>query len=338
MSHPRAIIFGCEGTVLGEQERAFFADANPLGFILFARNVDTPDQVRALTRDLRASVGRDDAPILIDQEGGRVQRIKPPHWRDVPPPGTFADLHRINPEAGIEAATLNARLIAADLIDLGVDVDCLPVLDVPQPESHPFLKGRAAGQDAEQASILGQAACDGLMSGGVMPVIKHIPGHGRATADSHHDLPRVDASLQDLEQVDFAPFRDLSHIPWAMTAHIVYTALDADEPASTSAHIIENVIRGQIGFQGFLVSDDIGMNALSGTIVERAEACFAAGSDAILHCNDLEHREAVAAIAPAMSDQSMRRFEQARASLPAPAALDKHAALDRLNTLMSESA
>jgi beta-N-acetylhexosaminidase len=336
MSHPLAVIYGCDGTVLSDQEKAFFRDADPLGFILFARNIDTPDQVRALTRDLRDSIGREDAPILIDQEGGRVQRLRPPHWRDAPSPGTFADLHNINPDAGLEAATLNARLIASDLHDLGVDVDCLPVLDVPQADSHPFLKGRAAGNDADQAAILGRAACDGLLAGGVMPVIKHIPGHGRATADSHHDLPRVDVSAEQLDQVDFAPFRALADIPWAMTAHIVYAAFDNDQPASTSSHVIETVIRDSIGFEGFLVSDDIGMNALSGTIPERVQACLTAGSDAVLHCNDLDEREAVATVASTMSDQSMARFQTGRAQLSKPHALDKQAALDRLGQLLAE--
>lgn len=339
MGHPISVIYGCAGTKLSKTEKSFFRDANPLGFILFGRNIDTPEQVLNLTGDLRECIGREDAPILIDQEGGRVQRIMPPHWRDVPSLGTFAELHQVNPDAGVEAATLNACLIAADLHDLGVDVNCLPVLDVPQSDSHPFLKGRAAGNNAKQASILGQAACVGLMAGGVLPVLKHIPGHGRATADSHHDLPRVTASIQELDTVDFAPFRDLADLtnckPWAMTAHIVYTALDVDQPASTSAHVIDQVIRHQIGFDGFLVSDDIGMNALSGTVPQRAEACLVAGSDAILHCNgDMTEMISVAEVIGDMRDVSFNRFQESRAMLSEPASLNKDEALARLNQLL----
>ncbi len=338
MTYPRAVIFGCEGTVVSPEERDFYRESNPLGFILFARNVETPEQVKALCTDLRQCVGRPDAPILIDQEGGEVQRLKPPHWRDTPAPGRFAELQARNPRAGLEAARLNARLIAHDLRYLGIDVNCLPVLDIPQADSHPFLNGRAAGQNVEQSILLGRAACVGLLAGGVLPVIKHIPGHGRSTADSHHDLPRVDVTRSDLESTDFAPFKALNQMPWAMTAHIVYTALDDNNPASTSNTIIENVIRNEIGFEGFLVSDDIGMNALSGTMAERAERCLAAGCDAILHCNgDLSEMRAVNEVSAEMTAEQYKRFDAGRAFLPSSTEeIATTTALSHLDNLLAE--
>ncbi len=335
MSAPLAVIFGCAGTTLSAAEKRFFRDADPLGFILFARNVDNPDQVRALVSDLRACIGRDDAPVLIDQEGGRVARLRPPHWRGVPAPGVFSDLHSANPQAGLEAARLNARLIADDLYDLGIDVDCLPVLDVPQPDSHEFLRGRAAGHDVEQSIALGRATCEGLLTGAVMPVLKHIPGHGRATADSHHDLPRVEVSRADLEAIDFAPFRALRDIAWAMSAHVLYSALDATQPASTSALVIEQVIRGDMDYDGFLVSDDIGMNALSGDMGQRASACLNAGSDAVLHCNgDMDEMIMTAHAVRPLDDAACARLARGRAAIGAPQPFDRAQALVRLDALL----
>ncbi|TAN54887.1 MAG: glycoside hydrolase family 3 protein, partial [Magnetospirillum sp.] len=256
---PAAAIFGCAGLVLSEEERRFFAGANPLGFILFARNIESPEQVRVLVTALRASVGRADAPVLIDQEGGRVQRLRPPHWRKAPPGEPFARLAARDPAAAHEALRLNFRLIGRELADLGIDVDCAPVLDVPVAGAHDVIGDRAYGRTAALVSALAGEVMEGLLDEGVLPVIKHIPGHGRAMVDSHLALPVVEASRAELEAQDFPPFHALRHAPWAMTAHVVYTALDAAAPATTSAKVIAEVIRGAIGFNGVLVSDDLSM-------------------------------------------------------------------------------
>jgi beta-N-acetylhexosaminidase len=280
-----ATIFGCAGPSLGDDEAAFFRRVQPWGFILFGRNIVTPDQVRALTADLRATVGRADAPVLIDQEGGRVARLRPPHWRPYPPAHAFADLAVIDPALACEMACLGARLIAHDLVALGVNVDCAPVLDTPAPGAHQIIGDRAYGDTPDMVAELGRAAMEGLLAGAVAPVIKHIPGHGRAMADSHLDLPVVRASLEELETVDFAPFRHLADAPMAMTAHVVYAALDAARPATQSPVVIDEVIRGRIGFAGLLMSDDLSMQALSGGLGERAAAALDAGCDVVLHCN-----------------------------------------------------
>ena len=284
-TRPRAVIFGCGGPVLTELERAFFAEADPLGFILFARNCENPDQVRALVAELLASVGRADAPVLIDQEGGRVQRLKPPYWRDAPAAGVFAELAEDDLGRAEEAARLNARLIADDLSELGITVDCAPVLDVPQPGTDGIIGDRAVGSTPDLVALLGRAVCEGLMAGGELPMIKHIPGHGRAMVDSHQWLPIVDASRDQLNAFDFAPFRALSDMPWSMTAHVVYTAIDPDRPATTSPCVLDKIIRADIGFRGVLVSDDLSMQALTGSLGERAAAACAAGCDVVLHCN-----------------------------------------------------
>ncbi len=284
MAAPRAVVFGLAGPVLGSDERRFFREADPLGFILFARNVESPAQVRALVEDLRASVGRADAPVLIDQEGGRVARLKPPHWRAAPPAKVFGDLYARDPARAGEAARLNHRLLAAELAALGITVDCAPVLDVPIWGAHDVIGDRAFARDPEIVADLGRAACDGLLAGGVLPVVKHVPGHGRARADSHTELPAVDTSFAEMAATDFAPFRVLSNAPWAMTAHVLYTALDRDRPATQSPVVIESVIRKHIGFDGVLVSDDIGMSALKGDFRSRAETSLRAGCDVVLHC------------------------------------------------------
>lgn len=281
---PLASILGCSGLVLSDQERAFFTDVQPLGFILFARNCDNPDQVRALVASLRQCIERTDAPVLIDQEGGRVQRLKPPHWRDAPAANNFVTLYQKDPGLAIDAARLNARLIAYELTALGINVDCAPLLDVVQPGADPVIGDRAFGDDPETITALARAACEGFLMGGVMPVIKHIPGHGRADADSHKKLPRVDADLETLSKTDFAPFRALKAMPWAMSAHVLYTALDINQPATLSPDII-SIIREDIGFDGVLVSDDLSMQALSGTLGERTSRAIAAGCDVALHCN-----------------------------------------------------
>lgn len=327
---PRAVVFGCAGPVLRAEERALFRDADPLGFILFRRNVEDPDQVRRLVADLRDAVGRADAPVLIDQEGGRVMRLRPPHWPDRPAARRFGELYARDPAGAVEAAALNATLIAADLRDLGIDVDCLPIADVPAPGAHDVIGDRAYAADPRIVAVLAAASCRGLMEGGVLPVVKHLPGHGRAGVDSHLSLPVVEAGMAALEEADFLPFRALAAMPLGMTAHVVYRALDADRPASVSPRVVGEVVRGRIGFEGFLFSDDIGMNALSGTAAQRAAAAHAAGSDAVLHCSgDLTEMIAVAATIPSLTGAAQARWRRARAMVPAGASAVDRAVLER---------
>jgi beta-N-acetylhexosaminidase len=334
---------GCAGTELSDQERTLFRDADPLGFILFSRNCGTPAQVRALVAELRACVGRDDAPVLIDQEGGRVARLGPPHWRPSPAAGRFATLARRDRAAATEAARLNARMMAAELRDLGITVDCAPVLDMPQPNADPVIGDRAYGDAPEQIAALGAAVCEGLLAGGVTPTIKHLPGHGRAAVDSHKALPIVEAALDALDLTDFAPFRAVAGMPfgdalWGMTAHVVYSAVDPEAPATTSAPVIEEVIRGTIGFAGFLISDDVEMNALSGRPGERAAAALAAGCDAVLHCSgDLESMSEVLAAAAPLGDIAAERLARAAAARPQPQVLNIDEAEKRLVDIMAEA-
>lgn len=305
---PRAAVFGCAGERLSEWEARFFADTDPVGFILFRRNCRSPGQVRELVAALRETVERADAPVLIDQEGGRVARLGPPNWRAYPAAGDIAALP--DPLAD-EAARLGARLIADDLAQLGVTVDCLPVLDLPAVDADPVIGDRAYGSDPARAATLGEAAASGLLGGGVLPVIKHIPGHGRARVDSHLACPIVEASHEELSRSDFAPFRALAHMPWAMTAHIVYRALDPDMPATLSRRVIGDIIRGEIGFVGVLVSDDLSMQALGGGLGERAARALAAGCDLVLHCNgDPAEMEAVAAATGPLSAAAAARLER----------------------------
>lgn len=312
----QASIFGCAGPRLSADEAAFFAEVNPWGFILFKRNVETPDQVRRLTDALRACVGRPDAPILIDQEGGRVQRLGPPHWPVYPPGRAYGTLAGNDPLLRREITRLGARLIAHDLAALGINVDCVPVLDVPQAGAHDIIGDRAYGQTPEEVAYLGRAAAEGLIAGGVLPIIKHIPGHGRALADSHLDLPVVDASREALSSVDFAPFRVLSDMPMAMTAHVVYAAIDPRRPATTSRRAIREVIRAEIGFSGLLMSDDLSMKALSGDFAERTRASLAAGCDVVLHCNgDMAEMKPIAEACRPLSGLSRRRADAALARL-----------------------
>ena len=282
---PRAVIFGCAGLTLSEEERAFFRESDPFGFILFARNCADPEQLKALVADLRASVQRREAPVLIDQEGGRVARLQAPHWRHPPAQGVFAEMAEISIDRARRAAWLNARLIGRELAAAGITVDCLPVLDLPQAGAHGIIGDRALGRDPATIAALGKAICDGLLAESVLPVIKHIPGHGRAGVDSHRELPVVDASLETLRETDFEPFRLLAAQPWAMTAHVVFSAIDPDRPATVSAEAIGSVIRREIGFNGLLLSDDIGMEALSGDFAQRASASLSAGCDIVLHCS-----------------------------------------------------
>ena len=319
---------------MGAEERDLFATARPLGFILFGRNCETPDQVRALVADLRAAVGRADAPVLIDQEGGRVARLRPPHWRALPAAARVGAIAGRDPVLAGEAARLCGRLIAADLVSLGIDVDCAPLIDVPVAGADAVIGDRAFASDPALVADLGRAFRNGLEAGGVTPVIKHIPGHGRALVDSHHRLPRVETSLADLRSRDFAPFRALADAPWAMTAHVVYTAID-DRPATLSAAVIERVIRGEIGFDGVLISDDLSMNALSGTVAERALAALDAGCDLALHCNgELDEMRTVAAAVPTMSAAARARLERAEAARRPPEPFDAAAGVARLAALL----
>lgn len=287
MSHPdppRAAILGLEGLVITADERKLFADTNPLGFILFSRNIATPQQVQSLVADLRLAVGRTDPLILVDQEGGRVQRLGPPHWRHAPPMRVFGNLYVSNPDTAVDAIRLNMRLIGAELAKLGVTVDCAPVLDVPVLGAHDVIGDRASSEDPKVVAALGSAACSGLLDAGIIPVIKHIPGHGRAKADSHAELPVVNASIEELRNSDFVPF--LTNLPhcYAMTAHVLYSAIDPDSPATVSKKVIGEVIRGEMGFGGLLMSDDLGMSALKGSLRERAEMALSAGCDVVMHC------------------------------------------------------
>lgn len=333
------MIFGVAGPTPSETERGFFADADPLGFILFARNCSTPEQVRTLVDDLRTIVGRADAPVLIDQEGGRVRRLKPPCWRAAPAAAVFGDLCARDERRAVEAAWLNARLIAADLAELGITVDCAPVLDVRHPGAHEIIGDRAFAGEAETVALLGRATCAGLLAGGVLPVIKHIPGHGRAGSDSHEGLPVVDAALADLRRVDFAPFAALADMPMAMTAHVVYAAVDPNAPATTSAAVLGEVVRGLIGFDGLLISDDLCMGALSGTPGERAAAAFAAGCDVVLHCSgDVGEMREVARASSSLSDAAVGRLARARAVPGQAEPLDRAAAERRLAELIGATA
>lgn len=309
------LILGLAGPVLTEAERAFFRSVDPAGFILFRRNVDNPAQVRALTDALRDLAGRDDLPILIDQEGGRVARLGAPHWPAFPAGAVFDRLYRIAAVTAIEAARHNARALALMLRDLGITVDCLPVLDVPQPGAHDIIGDRALGADPMQVAALGSAILRGLAEGGAVGVVKHIPGHGRAAADSHLELPVVTADAAALA-VDIEPFQRLADAPMAMTAHVVYTAFDPDRCASLSPIVIGDVIRAHIGFDGLLMSDDLGMQALSGDFGERTRGVLAAGCDIALHCSgDMAEMEAVAAAAPTtMTDIGAARLDRAMAA------------------------
>ncbi len=334
---PRAVIFGCSGPALSGAERAFFGDADPLGFILFARNCVEPEQVRALVSAMRQCVGRAGAPVLVDQEGGRVRRLGPPHWRAPPAAARFGELAATDRRRAAEAVRLNARLIAAELVPLGITVNCAPVLDVPQPGTDPVIGDRALGTTAELAAFLGAAACEGFLDGGVLPVIKHIPGHGRAGVDSHAALPLVTASRDELEKVDFAPFRALSRMPWAMTGHVVYEDIDGRAPATASAIVIERIIRGHMGFDGVLVSDDLSMRALDGSLGGRAAAALAAGCDVALHCNaDMDEMSEIAAATGPLGDAAMARVERGEAMRRPPGDFDGAAALARLHELLEE--
>ncbi|MCC7348306.1 MAG: beta-N-acetylhexosaminidase [Variibacter sp.] len=332
----RAFITGVEALALNAGERSFLREADPWGAILFRRNVDTPEQVRRLVDEIRACLGRADAPVLIDQEGGRVQRLGPPHWMAYPPGAAYAALYDIDRAQGLEAARLGARLIAADLIDLGITVDCLPLADVPVAGANDVIGDRAYGTAPDKVAAIGAAVAQGLMEGGVLPVLKHLPGHGRANADSHEQLPVVATDRATLEATDFAAFTPLRHLPLGMTAHVVYAAIDPIEPATTSAKVVRDIIRDVIGFEGALMSDDLSMGALAGSMGARSRAALTAGCDLLLHCNGhFDEMQVVAAAAPQLAGEAARRAAAALAAQRPPAPLDRTEAHRRFSAIMA---
>ncbi|MFZ5668067.1 MAG: beta-N-acetylhexosaminidase [Pseudomonadota bacterium] len=335
MTARAAVILGCSGPALTPGERALYRRVRPWGFVLFGRNVETPGQLAELTAALRETVDDPRAPVLVDQEGGRVQRLKPPHWPAYPPARIYGSL-----EGGLarraEIAALGGRLMAHDLAAVGISVDCLPVLDVPRPGAHEVIGDRAFGETADEVATLGRAVAEGLLAGGVLPVIKHMPGHGLAATDSHEGLPVVDAALETLEAVDFAPFRRLADMPMAMSAHVVYTAIDPANPATTSETVIDRVIRGAIGFDGLLMTDDLSMRALEGDFTGRAERALAAGCDVVLHGDgDLGEMAAVAAGCRPLAGAALRRAEAALDRLGAPGPLDPALARARFDAALA---
>ncbi|MEL6236031.1 MAG: glycoside hydrolase family 3 protein [Pseudomonadota bacterium] len=318
MSAPRACIMAPAGPELSAGERRFFAQADPWGFILFARNVEHPAQLGRLTADLRAAVGRD-APVLVDQEGGRVARLAPPHWQGWPPVRdecAAADAGEISEAALLDRLALRFRVIGEELRAVGIDVNCVPLLDVPQPGIHWVIGNRTLGETPQAVARRGGAVVEGCLAGGVLPVIKHMPGHGRTTLDTHHALPRVATALEELHATDFVPFRAHAHLPLGMTVHIVFDAVDAGEPATFSAPTIAQ-IRDEIGFQGCLMTDDISMGALTGSMTERCQRALAAGCDLVLHCNgDMAQMEAVAEATPRLAGRAADRAAAALAARP----------------------
>ena len=333
-----AFISGCAGASLTSEERDFFRDNRPWGLILFKRNCETPDQLKALTADFRMAVGRKNAPVFIDQEGGRVQRLGPPSnaWRKYPPARAYGDLFERDPVAALRSARRVGRLMAEDLIAAGITVDCLPVLDVPQPGAHEVIGSRAYSGDRDAIVALARAHMAGLMEGGVLPVIKHIPGHGRGLADSHLSLPVVEASLEDLRANDFPPFAAFADAPMAMTAHVLYPALDKENPATLSTKIIKKVIRQEIGFTGLLMSDDLSMKALTGSFAEKTEKALVAGCDVVLHCNgQMPEMLEVTRAAGVLKGKALSRARVALRVARRPQAFDRKAALKDLDALVS---
>jgi beta-N-acetylhexosaminidase len=318
----RAFITGLAGLTISANERAFLREARPWGLIVFKRNVSTPNQVAELTRLFRDTVGWE-APVLVDQEGGRVQRLAPPHWPAYPPGASYGALYDREPAAGLAAARLAGHLIASDLAGIGIDVDCLPLADVPVAGADAVIGDRAYGSEPGKVAAIAGAIAQGLQAGGVLPVLKHLPGHGRAKADSHYRLPVVDTDRVTLERTDFAAFRSLAGLPLGMTAHVVFSSIDPVAPATTSVTMVREVIRGFIGFQGLLMSDDISMGALSGTPAERSRAALAAGCDIVLHCNgDLAEMNAVAGSVPELAGEAAARAHKALAQRSAPERFD----------------
>lgn len=334
-----ALILGCAGTDLTHDEAAFFRDLDPWGLILFRRNCAEPDQIRRLTSDFRAAVGRSDAPVLVDQEGGRVQRLTAPHWPKYPAARAFSRIAANDPLVGREMARLGGRLLAHDLLGVGITVDCAPVLDVPVAGAHDVIGDRAFATDPAAVAQFGRAMAEGLLAGGVLPVVKHVPGHGRAGADSHFDLPVVTATREELAASDFLPFATLTDMPLAMTAHVVYTAVDAKSPATTSRRVMREIVRGAIGFDGLVMTDDLSMKALAGSLAERARASYRAGCDVVLHCNGkLDEMREIAGDARLLSGPAARRAKAALARIRhVPEPLDREEALARFTDVLARA-
>jgi beta-N-acetylhexosaminidase len=331
----KAFISGCSGTSLNDAERRLFAESRPCGLIVFARNCATPDQLRALVASFKDAVESEDVLILIDQEGGRVQRLRPPHWRNMPPARCYGRMYEKDAKAGRVAAFAGARLIAQELFDLGINVNCTPVLDVPEAGAHEIIGDRAYSTNPDVVAALGRSVMDGTLAGGVLPVIKHVPGHGRARADSHLSLPRIDVAERDLRAIDFRPFQALRDAPLAMTAHVLLPCYDERRPASVSPVIMREVIRGLIGLEGLVMSDDIGMKALGGPFADRARDVIAAGCDVALHCSgDFAEMVETASAVPPLDGVAAERFARARSFLRAPEPFDAAEAM----ALVSEAA
>jgi beta-N-acetylhexosaminidase len=338
MNRIGAFIAGCGGLTLSAEEEAFFRERNPWGLILFKRNCSSPEQLQALTAAFRRAVGRKDAPVFADQEGGRVQRLGPPsnQWRKYPPAQAFGDLYVSDPVAALRAARNIGRLMAEDLIGAGITVNCMPVLDIPQPGSHDVIGSRAYSLAREHVMALARAHAAGMAEGGVLPVVKHIPGHGRARADSHLELPVVEASAEELRKTDFAPFAAFADAPMAMTAHVVFTSLDETAPATLSRAVVRKVIRGMIGFSGLLLTDDLSMKALSGSFADKTSRALAAGCDVALHCNgNLAEAAEVAEAAGPLKGKALRRARAALKARRKPQPFDRRRALADLESLVS---
>ncbi len=334
----RAFITGLSGLAITANERAFLHEAQPWGLIIFKRNVSDQKQVSELTNSFRDAVGWS-APILVDQEGGRVQRLGPPHWPAYPAGAVYGALYDRNPVGALAVCRLAGRLISNDLNVLGLDVDCLPLADVLSGGADPVIGDRAYGSEPGKVAAIAAAIAEGLLAGGVLPVVKHLPGHGRATVDSHHKLPVVDIDRATLEATDFAAFRPLAGLPLGMTAHVVFSAIDPDAPATTSVTMVREVIRRFIGFRGLLMSDDVSMKALSGTIAERSRAAFAAGCDVVLHCNgDLAEMTQVAGLAPTLAGEAAQRAEAALVHRKAPEEFDVEAARKMFTQMVASEA
>ncbi len=335
----KAFITGVEGKSLSSDERYFMDQEHPWGLILFARNIEEPRQVHKLVDQFREAVGRGNAPVFIDQEGGRVQRLRPPHWQTYATGNLLGQIWKNNRELGAELIHAHSRLIAHDLYSLGINVDCLPCIDVPVTSGHDVIGDRAYSMDASEVAVIGRIACEGLMAGGVLPVIKHIPGHGRAGADSHKELPEVHASHEELSATDFLPFRVLNDMPMAMTAHVRYHALDANGPATTSAHVISSIIRSEIGFDGLLMSDDLSMQALAGDFSQRTDDCFNAGCDVVLHCNGvMKEMKEIAAVCRVLEGKALERAQRTEKLFKEPDEIDVDALRARYQEILEPMA
>lgn len=330
------MISGCATAELSGAESVFFAKYQPWGLILFKRNCDNPEQIKQLISQFRSAVGRKDAPVFVDQEGGRVQRLGPPHWPKYPAVSAFGRLYDRSPLLALRVARSVGHLMATDLFELGITSSCLPVLDLPQPDSHAVIGDRAYSEKQGAIIALARSHVAGLMEGGILPVMKHIPGHGRAQVDSHHDLPVVNASRLDLESHDFPPFAAMADLPMAMTAHVIYSAIDNANPATTSRKIIRDVIRKVIGFNGLLMSDDLSMKALRGNLQEKVESTLNAGCDMVLHCNGvLSEMEEVAAASPVLAGRSLRRAKQALKQRRKPVPFDEKQAIHDMQAVLA---